>query len=245
MAVRYAEGVVHGFLTLSTLDGTVIAAGDSAQSVRGNRVTSRLIFHFKDGSLQDETTVFSQAGHFRLISDRLIQRGAAFKVQMDLSLNAATGESTARYTEENGKEKTETVRLKLPPDIGNGMIPYLLKNLAPDTPINVPMVIAAPKPMLVRLAITPEGADTFSVAGSPRKATRYVAKIEIPGVKGVLATVLGKEPPDTLIWILHDSTPTFLRSDGPSCAGCASWRTQLASPAWPKATEDAAADRRK
>ncbi len=66
VTVRQTEGAVHGFLTLSSLDGDVVANGDLEQVAHGSRVTSRLVFHFKDGSLQDETTVFSQSGHFRL-----------------------------------------------------------------------------------------------------------------------------------------------------------------------------------
>jgi hypothetical protein len=35
----------------------VLAVGDLFEVVRGDRVTSRLIFRFKDGSVDDETTV--------------------------------------------------------------------------------------------------------------------------------------------------------------------------------------------
>src|SRR5262249_51469876 len=67
VAVRHSEGIVHGFLALRTLDGATIADGDLIQRANGNRVTSRLTFRFRDGSLQEETTVFTQRGAFRLI----------------------------------------------------------------------------------------------------------------------------------------------------------------------------------
>jgi hypothetical protein len=51
VVVQHTEGIVHGFLALCTLDGTTIADGDLIQRARGNRVTTRLVFHFKDGSL--------------------------------------------------------------------------------------------------------------------------------------------------------------------------------------------------
>ena len=244
LVVRQPEGVVHGFLSLSTLDGAVVATGDSEQYTVGSRVTNRLRFHFKDGSLQDELTVFSQNGRFRLISSRLIQKGPAFKRQLDLTVNAATGESTARYADEDGKEKVETVRLQLPPDVGNGIVSTLLKNLPAGASLTVPMVAATPKPMLIQLAIAPAGEDTFFVGGGARKATRYVVKVEIPGFKGKLAELLGKVPPDTMVWILRGAAPTFLKSEGPTCAGCPSYRMQLISPAWPKMA-DASADRKK
>src|SRR5438270_11046308 len=67
--VRHVEGTVHGFLALRTKEGRVIAVGDLFQIVHGDRVTSRLLFRFKDGSIDDETTVFSQHGVFQLIAD--------------------------------------------------------------------------------------------------------------------------------------------------------------------------------
>src|SRR5258708_5818613 len=74
VAVRYKEGLLHGFLVLSTLDGTPIAEGDLIQVPEGNRITSRLIFHFKYGSQSEETTIFSQRGYFRLIRYYLVQK---------------------------------------------------------------------------------------------------------------------------------------------------------------------------
>jgi hypothetical protein len=244
VAVRQTEGALHGFLALNSLNGEQVATGDLEQVARGNRVTSQLVFHFKDGSVQEETTVFSQSGHFRLLSDHLVQKGAAFKRQMDLSINGSTGEATARYSDDHGKEKVETVTLTLPPDLANGMVPVLLKNLPRGQSLTASMVVAAPKPQLVKLAISAEGEDSFLVGGARREATRYVLKIEIGGVKGVIAPLVGKQPPDTYVWILGGTAPVFLKSEGPSCEGCDILRTQLSAPVWPKAAETSA-DRKK
>ena len=124
--VRHKEGLVHGFLTLRTLQGETIADGDLMQNVHGERVISRLVFHFKDGSLYDDTTVFSQRGAFRLISDHLLQKGPAFEHPMELTLHATSGQIKVRYTEE-GKERNESKHLVLPPDLANGMLLTLLK----------------------------------------------------------------------------------------------------------------------
>jgi hypothetical protein len=121
VAVRYREGSVHGFLALRTLEGKILAAGDLTQTVRGNRVVSRLVFRFKDGSVDDETAVFSQQRNFRLITDRHIQKGPSFPHPTDVSINSSTGQVTVRYTD-NGHEKVETERLDLPPDLANGII---------------------------------------------------------------------------------------------------------------------------
>src|SRR5258706_14388530 len=85
VAVRYVEGTVHGFLILRSAEGKTLASGDLTQTVSGDRVTSRLVFQFKDGSTHDETAVFSQRGHFRLVSDHLVQKGPAFERPIDMA----------------------------------------------------------------------------------------------------------------------------------------------------------------
>ncbi len=132
IAVRYQEGSVHGFLVLHTLEGKVLAAGDQIQTVQGDRAMSHLIFRFKDGSIDDETVVYSQRDHFRLISDHHIQKGPTFPKPMDVLIIASTGEVTVRY-QDKGKEKIETDHLDLPPDLANGIVPDILENLSTGT----------------------------------------------------------------------------------------------------------------
>ena len=60
VAVRFLEGAVHGFLMLRTVNGVLLAHGDLLQLNRDGTVESRMIFRFKDGSVFDETVVFTQ-----------------------------------------------------------------------------------------------------------------------------------------------------------------------------------------
>jgi hypothetical protein len=235
VAVRYREGLLHGFLVLSSLDGTPIAQGDLTQLPHGNQITSRLTYHFKDGSRQEETTVFSQRGNFRLISYHLVQKGPAFHNATEVSITTSTGQVTIQYTDDDGKEKTENERLKLPPDLANGLVLTLLKNLAPDAPpLEVSMVVATPKPRLVKLALSSRPKDPFSLAGSPREALHYAIKVEIGGIAGLVAPWLGKQPPDSHVWILGGEAPTFVKSETLSYMGGPMWRTELVAPVWPK-----------
>jgi len=233
VAVQYTEGVERGFLVLRTLEGNILAEGDSTQFARGDRVTAHTILRFKDGSINEETVVFSQRHVFRLISDHQVQKGPAFKQPMDVSVDGLTGQVTVRYTDNDGKEKTVTDRLKLPPDVSNGMILTLLKNIRPDVPLTtLSMAAAAPKPRLVKLLISAEGEDSFSAGGSARKATRYVIKVDIGGVAGVVAPIVGKQPQDTHVWILGGDAPSFVKSEGPLYPGGPIWRIELTSPDW-------------
>src|SRR5258708_20209320 len=58
IAVRYLEGVTHGFLVLRGPGGENLAEGDLLQVVRPEAVASRLLFRFRDGSLYQEPAVF-------------------------------------------------------------------------------------------------------------------------------------------------------------------------------------------
>ena len=236
VAVRHTEGVVHGFLALRTLDGTTLADGDLIQVARGDRVTGRLVFHFKDGSVHDETAVFTQREHFRLLSDHLVQKGPAFPQPLDMSIDCASGQVTVRYANEHGEQKVEAERLELPADLANGLILTLLKNVGADAPPNkVSMVAATPKPRLVKLAIATAGEEPFSTGGTARKATQYVVKVEIGGIAGLLAPLLGKQPPDSHVWILGGEAPAFVKSEAPLYLGGPLWRIELVSPVWPRA----------
>src|SRR5216117_2538968 len=110
--VHHTEGLMHGFLVLRTLEGKAIADGQMTQDARGDRVTTHLIFRFKDGSLYEDTTIFSQCGTFRLLSDHLIQRGPSFKQPVDTLIDASTGQVKVRYTDDKGKEKVVAERLE-------------------------------------------------------------------------------------------------------------------------------------
>ena len=234
--VRHSEGIVHGFLTLRTLDGALIANGDLIQLARGDRVTSRLVFRFIDGSLRDETSVFTQRGTFRLISNHLVQKGPTFPQTLDLTIDAAKGPVTARYTDDHGKEHVEAERMKLPPDLANGMTLTLLKNLRAGAPLpTLSMVVATPKPRLVKLELSAAAEDPFTTGGLKRQSAHYVVKIEIGGLAGLVAPLIGKDPPDTQVWVLGGDAPAFVKSEGAMFMGGPIWRIELVSPVWPAA----------
>jgi hypothetical protein len=237
VAVRHAEGLVRGFLVLRSLDnGAIIANGDLIQFSRGDCVTSRLVFHFKDGSLQDETAVFSEHRRFRLLSNHLVQRGPSFPHPIEVSIDATSGRVTVRHRD-NGKEKIIEERMELPSDLANGMMVTLLKNIPPDVPsTTVSMLFATPKPRLVKLEITPMGREPFSVGRASYKATRFNVKVKIGGLAGLIAPLLGKQPKDTSVWIVGGDAPGFVRSEGQFYEGGPVWRIELASPDYPRAT---------
>jgi len=140
-----------------------------------------------------------------------------------------------KYTNDQGDEKVEDERMELPDDLANGIILTLLKNVAPGAAApRLSMVAATPKPRLVKLDITAAGSDPFSIGSSRRRARHYVVKIDIGGFAGLVAPLVGKQPPDSHVWILEGDAPAFVKSEGPLHLGGPIWRIELLSPGWPR-----------
>lgn len=231
--VRHPEGTLHGFLSLTTENGQIVASGDLVEIVRGDRVTSRLTFHFADGSIDDETTVFTQRGTFKLISDHHIQRGPYFPTQLDMNINVPKGTVTTRWKDKDGKQQNSTEQMKLPADLCNGLVTPVVKNLSPDAPeTKVSMIVSTPKPRVVTLLIRPLGTTPFFLAGFERKGLHYEIKIELGGIVGLIAPVVGKAPPNIGMWIEPGEVPIFLRETGPLFEGGAILIINLIGPSW-------------
>jgi hypothetical protein len=234
--VLHPEGVVHGFLALRTPAGKIIANGDLIQTTRGSQMTARLEFHFSDGSLHGETAVFTQRGSFRLQSYHMIEKGPAFEHPVEMWIDVSKNQVRVLDLSD-GKNKLSTDHVDLPDDLANGLVPILVKNMRSGAAeITVSLVAATPKPRVVKLIITPQGDDSFSIAGSQRKAKTFVAKVKIGGVAGAVASLAGKQPPDTHFWISTGESPVFLKSEGPIAANTPVWQIELASPVWPEAS---------
>ena len=108
IAVRFAEGVTHGFLLVRSLAGDMIGQGEVTQVAKeGGLVESRLVFKFKDGSLHDEKVAFSQKGVFTLISYHLTQRGPLFPEQIEVFFDRGTEE----YKVQTQSQKDELIEV--------------------------------------------------------------------------------------------------------------------------------------
>jgi hypothetical protein len=225
--VRHPQGSAHGFLVLKTVEGVPIAIGDVTQIVRGDRVTSRVIFHFRDGSLDDETTVFSQRRFFRLINDHHVQRGPSFPKPIDIFIDAVTGKITSHG--EDGKVRHD--HLDLPSDVSNGLPPNLLLNFRSSTPeTRLSFVAPTAKPRLITMSVKPVGKVPFQIGASTRQAIDYVLHVELGGLAGVIAPIIGKQPADYHIWILEGDAPAFIREEGQLYEGGPIWRIEQISP---------------
>jgi hypothetical protein len=84
----------------------------------------------------------------------------------------------------------------------------------------------------VKLDLAAATRDKFSTGATGRTATHYVVKVNIGGVSGFFAKLLGKQPPDSHVWVLGGEAPAFVKSEQTLYAGGPIWRIELVSPVW-------------
>jgi hypothetical protein len=235
VTVRFTEGMVRGFLVLSNTHGERLASGDFLQVGREGEIKSRTLLKFKDGSVHDETAVFSQEHSFILRSYRLVQKGPAFNDDMDITLERATGKYRVKVTShKDRKEKVLEGKLDLPQDVYNGMVPTVAKNLPKGARETVHMVAFTPTPRIVELEMIPSGEDKVLIGDLKQSAVHYVLKPKLGLLLKLPAAVLGRTPPDNHLWVITTDVPAFVRFDGPLATDAPIWRVELTSPVWPK-----------
>lgn len=232
--VRLLEGNVRGFLVLRTTAGEAIAHGELLQRPRGGLIESRLILNFTDGSLRDEIATFSQKDVFRLEAYRLVQRGPSFPTS-DISFDRRTGRFQARTQDKPGDEvKEASGKLEMPDDLYNGLALVLLKNLPSSSSVSARMAVFTPKPRIIKMDLLHEGDDSVRVGPASKTARRYLVKLEVGGLTGVIASVIGKDPPDSRYWMVSGEVPAFARFEGAMYLNGPIWRLDMAPVEWPK-----------
>lgn len=234
VSVRFVEGVTHGFLVLRTVNGELIASGDLLQVQRGGQVQSRMVFRFKDGSVYDETVVFTQERVFTMLSYHLVNRGPAFTEDTEISLERASGKYRVKTkAHKDGREQELSGTLDLPPDVYNGMVIMVAKNLPKGASETVHIVAFTPTPRLIQLEFAPEGEQKVLIGELGKTATHYVLKPRLGPWLKFFATLLGRAPPDSHAWIIKDELPAFARFEGPLVTTGPVWRIETTNPRWP------------
>ncbi len=209
------QGATHGFLLVRSEAGKMLGFGEYSQLAKGDRVTGRLTLHFKDGSLDDETTIYTQNSVFRLVSDHHIQRGPFFPKPIDMRI-LANGDVTSRTTGPDGKSKVESSHVDAPADLANGLVYVLLLNVRSTGP-KFSLGYLAPRDngRLIQLDIAPDGQQNFScVIGFRCKASVFRLKLKLGGLTGLVAPLVGKQPSDIFVWVLEGESPALVREVG-------------------------------
>ncbi len=242
VAVRFPEGMAHGFLLVRSLAGEIIGQGEMTQVVKeGDLVESHLVFEFKDGSLHDEKVTFSQQHEFSMLRYHLVQHGPSFPDQIEISIDRSTAEYKVRSkTKEGGKEEVLSGAFTPPKDVYNGMLVTMLMNLPKGASETVSFLAFAPKPEVIKLELLLMGEHTIHIGDLSRKAVQYTFKPDIGMIRELLGKAIGKIPAEFHYecWILTDEVPSFVQFEGPLQLMGPIMRIELVSPRLPIVPED-------
>ena len=213
--VKHIQLPRHEFMVARSETGQIIARAEFTETVEGDEVTMRLTYRFADGSMDDETTTYRQQGTFQLIRNHHIQNGPFFAKPVDFAVEAATGTATTRVADKNGTIHVESQHIDLPDDLANGFVGTLLLNVPPNVaPFRAGILAPVFGGRLIRILISPEGEEPFQRAGQTLKATVFRIHPELGGILGWLATLLGLQPKDVMVWILEGQQPAVMRVVG-------------------------------
>jgi hypothetical protein len=235
--VAQRQGFQRGFLVLKDQDGKEIAVGDETNEVRGGVVHARTVFHFRDGSIDDEETWYRQNTTFQLIRDHRIQKGPSYPKPSDITIDVPKGEVTwvdeSDKSGDDGSKQSKSKQMKLPADLSNGMVPLLIQNLPRRaTEMKLSYLAVDTKPRIVTLDIKPDGTDKVLVGVDGREADRFNIHTDIGGIAGVVAPIVGEQPPDIKMWFVGGAISTFVRMQGPFYQKGPVWTVYLTAPTW-------------
>ncbi len=227
--VRYTEGMVHGFLELTTESGAFLAHGDLLQVARNGGVESRMVFHLAKGSVFEETVTFTQHDVFTMETYHLVQSGPAFENDLDASLSRTGSYVVKTKSHKDGAENEYAGSLSMPGDVYNGMMPTIVKNVPAEGSTTVHIVAFMPEPRLVAVELAPSGPQRVSLGQHEESAVSFALKPKLGLFLRIGAKLTGQLPPDSHILIVTDDVPAFVRSDGPLYTGPV-WRIALTAP---------------
>ena len=208
ISVRHTQRPTHRFMVARSEAGRIIASCEFSQVVQGDEVTMHLTYKFVDGSIDDETTTYRQQGTLRLVRNHHIQKGPFFVRPVDFTVEAASGVAISRTSDKNGNIHVESRRIDLPDDLANGFVGALLLNAPQNTtPFRVGMLAPVDGGRLIRILISPEGEQPFHTTGLALKATVFRIHPELGGIVGVIASLIGLQPKDVMVWVLEGEEP--------------------------------------
>ncbi len=232
--VRYPQGTAHGFLVLRDMDGKLLATGESIATMHGGRITSRLVFRFHDGSLDDDVATYTQKGEFHLLHEHHVQRGPTFPTASDMTVDVPTGQVELHESTKDGKQKVTKQHMDLPPDLVNGFVLTALENLSPSMPTTtLNLLVPYNGARVIHLVVTPAGTMPFHIMGSVRQAKRFHIQVELGGMTGVVAPLVGKQPKDADFLVLEGVAPAFVREEGQFFQDGPVWRIEQVGPTMP------------
>lgn len=229
--VRLKEGVTQGYLSVSVPGGARIAEGEVSQVATGaDRLVSRMVLRFNDGSRYNETVIFSQKKFFRLLRYSVDQKGPSFPQDLHFDLDGGTGAYTILEGPASKENSPRTGTLELPPDVYNGMTVMVLKNLPESGQASFHIVSVDQEPTLYPVVVRAVDVDAVKTGNRKGEAVHYVLQPTVKWLKRTLAWLFSKTIPEYHFWLITHDVPAFTKFEGPLSSGGPIWRIEQISP---------------
>ena len=174
---------------------------------------------------------FTQHDVFAMQTYHLVQSGPAFAGDLDASISRTGSYVVRTKSHQSGAEHEYAGTLAMPRDVYNGMLSTIAKNVSTHENTTVHIVAFMPEPRLIAIELVPSASEHVRIGLHEEEAVNFAIKPKLGVLLHVEATLLGKMPPDSHIWIVTDDVPAFVRSQGPLYSGPV-WRIALTSPVW-------------
>ena len=243
VAVRFPEGMTHGFLLVRSLAGEILGQGEMTQVVKeGDLVENQLVFRFKDGSLHDEKVAFSQQRVFTMISYRLVQSGPSFPDQIDDLHRPRHSGIHGALTSGGGWERRGADRAGRS---AQGCLQrhahHRVKEPTEGRRRNGERArVHAGAPSHQTCSCVPWMSNPSTLATLSSKATQYIFTPQIGMIREFVGKATGKLPAQFhyTCWILVDEAPSFVQFEGPLQLMGPIVRIELVSPRLLTKSED-------
>ena len=229
-------GTSRAFLLIRDEANKIVGRGEFTQAARAGRVTSTLSLHFRDGSIDEETSQFTQTRTLHLVRDHHIQKGPSFPKSLDMNIDE--NGNIVENSSEDGKTKADTKHIDMPPDLTNGLIGAALLNLPAHTAERKFSFVAPnTKGRVIQLRVTPEREDSFSIGYTTVRADVYRIHYELGGLAGAIAPIVGKQPSDAFVWVTS-GVPSLVREQAALYNGGPTYSLELAGASFARGSAD-------
>ena len=211
--LRYPQGDLHGFPSMSDDKGNLIADGELTQKQEGDRLLVHAVWRFKDGRVAEEDDVLLMRPELSQESFLWVERRGKDELRR-AEVDFRTGKASVSHRE-NGKRKTWDEKLDLPrgkafTGYSTALAASQLRDALSDKDARRTLTFVAftPKPRTVELEISRAPGSRIRAAGRELPADRYTLHPKIPFPLSIAA-----HAPDSYLWFTHASPPGLLRAE--------------------------------